>query len=586
MDSKLASVSTPGSAHYGKYLEREDLDALFAPSGDKADRVKAWLQQSGISDIESDRDTVSFKTTVSDANRLLNTKFGFYSNGEQLKLRTLAYSVPDDLSDAIDLISPTTFFGNMKARMAVPNLQPTTTKWAPLEARQLKPSCETTISIPISAHESKDFTVIGPKCLKQLYNVGDYKADPNSGSSIAFGSFLNQSASYSDLAQFEKIYDLPSQNFTVTLINGGVDNQDALTQEDGEANLDVQNIIGLVDGLPVSEYITSGSPPFVPDLLLPNASANTNEPYLQCKLPFLNASSFDLYVVTKVHADLRLSDYQYLLSQSNDDLPYVISNSYGDHENTVPERYAKRVCNMIGMMGMRGRTILESSGDEGVGAVCLSNTGDTHPEFTPQFPGTCPYVTSVGGTQFVNPEVAWNASSGGFSFYFPAPSYQKSAVQTYLNDYISSETKDYYSSNKYVDFTGRGFPDISAHSLWPDYLTVINGTAAPNGGTSAAAPVVGALIALLNDARFRAGQPAMGFLNPWLYNHAAPKKALKDVTGGGSLGCAGVNLQSGDTIPGAGKIPYASWNATTGWDPVTGLGIPDFQKMKSLATSS
>ena len=135
-------------------------------------------------------------------------------------------------------------------------------------------------------------------------------------------------------------------------------------------------------------------------------------------------------------ANVKCTDYQYLLSQKNKDLPYVISNSYGDHENTVPEKYAKRVCNMIGMMGMRGRTILESSGDEGVGAVCRSNTGDMHPEFTPQFPGTCPYVTAVGGTQFVNPEVAWNASSGGFSFYFPAPGYQKSAVKTYLNDYI------------------------------------------------------------------------------------------------------------------------------------------------------
>ena len=78
----------------------------------------------------------------------------------------------------------------------------------------------------------------------------------------------------------------------------------------------------------------------------------------------------------------------------------------------------------------------------------------------------------------------------------------------------------------------------------------------------------------------------MGFINPWLYHKAAPQKAIKDVTGGGSLGCAGVDLQTGERIPGAGKIPYASWNATVGWDPVTGLGIPDFQKLKDLATSS
>ena len=117
---------------------------------------------------------------------------------------------------------------------------------------------------------------------------------------------------------------------------------------------------------------------------------------------------------------------------------------------------------------MRGRTILESSGDEGVGAVCRANSGAMQPQFTPQFPGTCPYVTAVGGTQFVNPENAWNASSGGFSFYFPTAWYQKEAVHTYLENYISPATKKYYRSNGYVDFNGRGFPDISAHSLYPE----------------------------------------------------------------------------------------------------------------------
>ena len=32
---------------------------------------------------------------------------------------------------------------------------------------------------------------------------------------------------------------------------------------------------------------------------------------------------------------------------------------------TVPEKYAKRVCNMIGMLGLRGISVLESAGDTG-----------------------------------------------------------------------------------------------------------------------------------------------------------------------------------------------------------------------------
>lgn len=275
-----------------------------------------------------------------------------------------------------------------------------------------------------------------------------------------------------------------------------------------------------------------------------------------------------------------ITDYQYLLKQKNANLPYVISNSYGDHENTVPEAYAKRVCNMIGMMGMRGRTILESSGDEGTGAVCRTNVGKTRPEFTPQFPGTCPYVTAIGGTQFTSPEWAWNASSGGFSNYFKQPSYQKKAVNTYLTKYISSKAMEYYSSNKYANFSGRGFPDISAHSLYPYYLTVINGSAVPNGGTSAASPVVAAIMSLLNDALLRKGKSPLGFVNPLLYGKAS--STLNDITHGAAVGCAGVDLQTGEKIKGAGIIPYASWNATVGWDPATGLGTPNFQKMLSM----
>ena len=76
---------------------------------------------------------------------------------------------------------------------------------------------------------------------------------------------------------------------------------------------------------------------------------------------------------------------------------------------------------MIGQLGLRGISVLESSGDTGVGAACLSNDGKKTPQFTPQFPGTCPYITAVGGTQAIEPEIAWVAGSGGFSYYFAQP---------------------------------------------------------------------------------------------------------------------------------------------------------------------
>lgn len=121
---------------------------------------------------------------------------------------------------------------------------------------------------------------------------------------------------------------------------------------------------------------------------------------------------------------------------------------------------------MIGMLGLRGITVLESSGDSGVGTACKSNDGKNITQFTPQFPSTCPYILAIGGTQGVTPEVAWDNGSGGFSNYFTRPWYQDHAVENYLNSHISPAVKEYYKP--YANFTGRGFPDVSAHSLTPE----------------------------------------------------------------------------------------------------------------------
>ncbi|MCJ1403533.1 hypothetical protein MMC11_006756 [Xylographa trunciseda] len=531
LESLIYSVSTPGSASYGQYMEGDELSALLKPSDTANTAVLAWLQQAGVTNVHSDGEWVNFATTIGTANQLLDTKFNYYESSGVTKLRTTQYSVPDSLVQHIDFITPTTYFGK-------------TTPMAPaMIPQKIKRNTD------LDASCSKSIT---PKCLKELYNVGTYTPLATSGSKIAFGSFLNQTARTADLTLYETQNAIPKQSFSTILINGGVNDQ-AVDNNHGEANLDVQNIIGVSHPLPVTSYITGGSPPFIPNLDEPTAADNENEPYLNY--------------------------YQYLLAQNNSALPQVITNSYGDDEQTVPVAYATRVCNMIGQLGARGISILESSGDTGVGAPCQSNDGKKTPQFTPQFPGTCPYITAVGGTQAVSPEVAWVAGSGGFSNYFAQPSYQASAVNTYLTKYLPAATKKYYTP--YTNFTSRAFPDVSAHSLTPNYAVYVNNAATQSGGTSAAAPVFAAIIALVNDARLRAGKPALGFLNPFLYGAGLP--GLTDITAGGSVGCNGVNGQTGAAIPGASVIPYASWNATVGWDPVTGLGVPDFGALMKLA---
>lgn len=74
------------------------------------------------------------------------------------------------------------------------------------------------------------------------------------------------------------------------------------------------------------------------------------------------------------------------------------------------------------------------------------------------------------------------------------------------------------------------------------------GELTPSGGTSAAAPVVASIIALLNDARLREGKPALGFLNPLIYQYAY--QGFTDITSGQSDGCNGNNTQTDAPLPG------------------------------------
>ncbi|KAF4442460.1 hypothetical protein F53441_11746 [Fusarium austroafricanum] len=537
LESKLLDVSSPDSANYGKWLSHDELVSTFAPSKDAVSSVTKWLKSNGVKHYKVNGGFIDFAVEIEKANDLLGGDYQLYTKDGQTKLRTLSYSIPDDVAGHIQYVDPSTNFGGTVAFNPVPRPSRTT------EKRKTAPSKSTV--------DASCQTSITPSCLKQMYNI-DYTPDAKSGSTIGFSSFLNQSAIYSDVFMYEDKFGIPKQNYTTVLISGGIDDQNPAHKSYSEADLDAENIVGIAHPLPFTQYITGGAPPFVPNIDQPTAADNQNEPYL----PWL----------------------RYLLSQK--DLPAVISTSYGDQEDSVPREYATLTCNLIGLLGLRGISMIFSSGDLGVGSGCLAPDGKTV-EFNAIYPATCPYLTSVGGTVDVTPEIAWEGSSGGFSKYFPRPSYQDKAVKNYMKT-VSKQTKKYYGP--YTNWEGRGFPDVAGHSVSPDYEVFYAGKQARSGGTSAAAPVWGAIIGLLNDARFRAGKKSLGWLNPLIYKHGP--KVLTDITGGHAIGCDGNNTQSGKPEPaGSGIVPGARWNATVGWDPVTGYGTPDFGKLKDLVLS-
>ena len=72
------------------------------------------------------------------------------------------------------------------------------------------------------------------------------------------------------------------------------------------------------------------------------------------------------------------------------------------------------------------------------------------------------------------------------------------------------------------------------------------------------------IITLLNDERLSIGKGPIGFINPALY---AYPEVLNDITQGYNLGCKNTEI---------------GFQTAQGWDPVTGLGTPNYPLMREL----
>ncbi|KAK2780586.1 Tripeptidyl-peptidase sed2 [Emmonsiellopsis sp. PD_33] len=525
----VLEISTPGHPRYGKHMKRDEIKDFLRPRSDVSDQLLTWLTTEGISrdNIKDDGAWISFTASVDQAEKLLNTQFYNFIDDETQKsrIRTLEYSVPEDIAPLVHMIQPTTLFGKIRPQRSLifdPVAFPEGAEASALD------------------EEEVDCTKVNtPSCLRTLYNFKDFKTPEGVANKIGVSGYLEQYAQYEELETFLAKYapDVAGANFSVASIKGGLNTQDPV-EDSIEANLDIQYVVGLSHTANVTYYTTPGRGELIPDLDQPNATSNANEPYLD-----------------QLH---------YLLDLPDEDLPTVLTTSYGENEQSIPEKYTTAACDLFAQLGARGVSVIFSSGDTGVGSACQSNDGKNTTKFNPIFPAACPFVTSVGGTTGINPEAAVYFSSGGFSERFPRPEYQNKAVDGYLEQ-LGDRWDGLYNPK------GRAFPDVAAQGV--KYLVFDKGEQVSVGGTSASAPTIAAIISNLNAIRISKKQPPLGFLNPWIYSNEG---AFTDIVNGGSTGCTGKDQYSGLPTP---FIPYASWNATKGWDPVTGVGTPDFAKL-------
>ncbi|KAK0203079.1 peptidase S8/S53 domain-containing protein [Desarmillaria ectypa] len=515
--SSLYEVSTPNHNRYGKHLSKGEVDALVAPHPDSVEAVESWLLHHGVDPTDatfrsSSGSWITIPVSVSKAEQMLGTEYGLYHHlqSSSYVVRTLSYSLPRELHQAIGVVSPTTYFGTLRSMRATSFVEADISDEVADISATLPSSCASRITIA---------------CLQALYNTSDYVPSATGSNTLGVAGYLDEYANRNDLQTFLNRYrtDAAGTTFkTVTVKNGGDDQSNPGI----EANLDIQYTVGLSYPTPNIYYSTGGSPPFNPDTQTPT---DTNEPYLD----WLN----------------------YILAE--DTVPQTFTTSYGDDEQTVPYDYAVSVCNLFAELGARGSTVFFSSGDFGVGGGdCLTNDGTKKVLFQPAFPASCPYVTAVGGTTGVSPEVGVSFSGGGFSRYFGIPSYQADVITEYVSD-LGNKYSGLYNTS------GRAYPDLAAQGT--RFAVIVGGSTLSVGGTSASSPTVAGIFALLNDYRLSKGQPSLGFINPLIYANSG---GFNDITSGSNPGC-GTN----------------GFTAVTGWDPVTGLGTPDFVKLRGVVVA-
>lgn len=158
-------------------------------------------------------------------------------------------------------------------------------------------------------------------------------------------------------------------------------------------------------------------------------------------------------------------------------------------------------------------------------------------------------------------------TGGGFSNYTTRPSYQDAAVLNYLNHHgVLLPPLSLFNSS------GRAYPDVSAvgHNL---VINIYGGVDIADG-TSAATPIFAGILTRINDFLLSMNQPPLGFANPMLYQAAEETpESFFDVTVG--------NNKCGDVL----HPPYLAcceygFQASLGWDPITGLGTPRFARLQ------
>jgi len=527
-----ASVSTPGSANFGRFLTTAQFADRFGASESDIGMLRNYFSSYRMSTERpwANRLVMEVKGSVPEASKALGVSFhevrvgslGQYPEADQLP------ALPPKIQGAVVAVVGLFPNGNIPSvknqitenkTYQLVRYRRSTAKGFPAKASMIR-SNHTTGSVKgcaaaqLQAYQQGAYL---PNQISALYQMTPFYRLQDYGQNVvaAFPEFTNpqapDSAFVSSVKDYLKCFSISPRSISYYQVAGGSANHSTNNLE--EASLDVENFLSLA----------------------PKARAI-------------------IYSSTQANSDLM---FMQMVAQDRADL---IVSSWGSCEADTfsPDVQAEYLAFLEA--AAQGQSVMSAAGDDG-SADCWSSGHNT--SLSVDDPASQPYVTGVGGVQYNGPLAStppsvWNdpnysgGTGGGVSTLWPTPTYQS---QIYHNDQEAV-------SNCAIQLGCRLVPDVS--TLGEGFLvhTPTYGWDVI-GGTSGSTPIFASGVALMQSYIGH----RLGFLNPFLY------KAYQDST------ATFTDVQRGNND--YHHVNDGLYKAIKGYDVASGLGTPRFFALAS-----
>jgi len=489
LSALLQSLYNPSSSNYHQYLTQDEFAQRFDPTAGQRQAVIDYLTRQGFAVTQVYPDLIDFSGPVSKAERVFGVSMNDYlgPDGRIFYSNSTVPALPAYLASLVTSISGLDN-ANRFSHPPIPGHK------APAIKTRAGSNC------PAAGQSGGSQVAYIPSQFAKAYNYDGLHSSGLQGQGQTVGVFELDGYSPSDIQAYTQCFgggSVPIQNVALDGFNG----------QPGAGAIEVELDI---------EVILSQAPNLAKLVVYeaPNTTQGYNDEFAR---------------IVK-------------------DRTPVISVSWGDCEKNMGQQEVNQENQFFQQAAAQGQTILVAAGDSGSASCFQLQGGSYDTSLNADDPAAQPYVTGVGGTNLTlksdnsyQSETVWNggifggAGGGGISQFWKQPSWQ-----------TGPGVKNQYSNGM------RETPDVSLDADpatgYPVYCTAGSNCTGSGitggssgwltvGGTSAAAPMWAAMVALANQQAAKAGKKTLGFLNPALYKIGSSSKYSRDfhdITASGS----------------------------------------------------